>query len=153
MTDAAAPRIEVRLTSDERGAVAYLTVDNRRKLNTLDRALMTDFVRLVEALAGRDDLRALVLTGAGGKAFIGAARGAGRAGCGARGARRRERQGLGCAARGRAAGGAAPEAAHARVGEASDRSRDWRGHRCLRARLRQRRAQAPHVRVHAAQAL
>src|SRR5260370_37320840 len=73
MTDAAAPRIEVRLTSDERGAVAYLTVDNRRKLNTLDRALMTDFVRQVEALAGRDDLRALVLTGAGDKAFIGGA--------------------------------------------------------------------------------
>ncbi len=73
MTDAASPRIEVRLTSDERGAVAYLTVDNRRKLNTLDRALMTDFVRQVEALAGRDDLRALVLTGAGDKAFIGGA--------------------------------------------------------------------------------
>jgi enoyl-CoA hydratase/carnithine racemase len=73
MTDASASRIEVRLTSDERGAIAYLIVDNRRKLNTLDRALMIDFVRQVEALASRDNLRALVVTGAGDKAFIGGA--------------------------------------------------------------------------------
>jgi enoyl-CoA hydratase/carnithine racemase len=73
MTAAAAPRVELRLDSRERGAIAYLTIDNRAKLNTLDRALMTEFIAKVEALAARDDLRALVLAGAGDKAFIGGA--------------------------------------------------------------------------------
>jgi enoyl-CoA hydratase len=73
MPDTPAPRIEVRLVSDQRGAVAHLTVHNETKLNTLDRALMNEFVAAVDALAGRDDLRAVVLSGAGGKAFIGGA--------------------------------------------------------------------------------
>jgi enoyl-CoA hydratase len=73
MADAAAPRIDVRLASEARGTVAYVTVDNRAKLNTLDSPLMTAFVAEVEAHAGREDLRALVLTGAGEKAFIGGA--------------------------------------------------------------------------------
>ena len=73
MADAAAPRIEVKLGSHGRGTVATVTVDNRRKLNTLNSALMRDFIAQVEALAGRDDLRALVLTGAGETAFIGGA--------------------------------------------------------------------------------
>ena len=73
MAVASEPRIEVRLASGERGTIAYVTVDNRKKLNTLDRALMGEFVAQVEALAGRDDLRALVLSGAGDKAFIGGA--------------------------------------------------------------------------------
>jgi enoyl-CoA hydratase/carnithine racemase len=69
MTDGA-PRIDLRL--DRRG-VATLTLDNRAKLNTLDRTLMIGFIEQVEALAARDDLRALVITGAGDKAFIGGA--------------------------------------------------------------------------------
>lgn len=73
MADGAAPRIDVRLASGERGVVATVTVDNQRKLNTLDSALMRAFVAEVEALGRRDDLRALVLTGAGEKAFIGGA--------------------------------------------------------------------------------
>jgi enoyl-CoA hydratase/carnithine racemase len=73
MTEPSASRIELRWQTDARGAVAHLTVDNRKKLNTLDRALMTDFVGAVEAMVGRDDLRALVLTGAGERAFIGGA--------------------------------------------------------------------------------
>jgi enoyl-CoA hydratase/carnithine racemase len=64
------PRIDLRL--DGRG-VAYLTLDHRAKLNTLTGALMVDFIEQVEALAGRDDLRAVVLTGAGERAFIGGA--------------------------------------------------------------------------------
>ena len=66
-------RIDLRLDTRERGIVAYLTVDNRAKLNTLDSALMTQFIGKVEALATRDDLRALVLAGAGDRAFIGGA--------------------------------------------------------------------------------
>jgi enoyl-CoA hydratase/carnithine racemase len=71
--EAPAPSIDVQLVSHERGVVATMTVDNRRKLNTLNSKLMSMFVRQVEALAGREDLRALVLTGAGDRAFIGGA--------------------------------------------------------------------------------
>jgi enoyl-CoA hydratase/carnithine racemase len=73
MANASAPRIDVRLASDAHGAVATVTVDNRGKLNTLDSALMRELVSQIEALSGRDDLRALVLSGAGDKAFVGGA--------------------------------------------------------------------------------
>lgn len=73
MADASAPRIDVRLATDGRGTVATVTVDNRAKLNTLDSVLMRDLIAQVETLSKRDDLRALVLTGAGNKAFIGGA--------------------------------------------------------------------------------
>jgi enoyl-CoA hydratase/carnithine racemase len=73
MADAPAPGIEVRLASEPRGTVASLTVDNRRKLNTLNSALMRDFIAQVDALGEREDLRALILTGAGEAAFIGGA--------------------------------------------------------------------------------
>jgi enoyl-CoA hydratase/carnithine racemase len=69
----AAPRIEVSLKTDARGTVATMTVDNQKKLNTLGSALMRDFITQVDALAARDDLRALILTGAGERAFIGGA--------------------------------------------------------------------------------
>jgi enoyl-CoA hydratase len=73
MADAAAPRIDIQIESDSHGAIATLTVHNERKLNTLTRGLMEKFVAEVEALVGRDDLRALVLRGAGERAFIGGA--------------------------------------------------------------------------------
>ncbi|MGI8527144.1 MAG: enoyl-CoA hydratase [Pseudolabrys sp.] len=68
-----AARIDLRLDERTAGSVAYLTLDNQAKLNTLDRALMVAFIETVERLAAREDLRALVLTGAGEKAFIGGA--------------------------------------------------------------------------------
>jgi enoyl-CoA hydratase/carnithine racemase len=67
------PRVDVQLTSGAGGTVARLTVDNRKKLNTLDSALMRDIIAAVDALHARDDLRALIVTGAGDKAFIGGA--------------------------------------------------------------------------------
>lgn len=73
MAENVAPRIGLRIEPREGGSVAYLTLDNRQKLNTLDAALMIDFIEKVEALADRDDLRALVLSGAGDRAFIGGA--------------------------------------------------------------------------------
>ncbi len=73
MADTSAPRIDVRLATEARGTVAHVTVDNRAKLNTLDSALMRAFVSEIEALAAREDLRALVLSGAGERAFIGGA--------------------------------------------------------------------------------
>lgn len=69
----AASRVEVRLDARAGGTVAYLTIDNRAKLNTLDSALMNEFIGKVDALASRKDLRALVVGGAGDKAFIGGA--------------------------------------------------------------------------------
>jgi enoyl-CoA hydratase/carnithine racemase len=66
-------RVDVRLDQRAGGTIAYLTIDNGAKLNTLDRALMSDFIGEVGALGARADLRALVLSGAGNKAFIGGA--------------------------------------------------------------------------------
>src|SRR5215469_16771728 len=75
MSDAAgAPRID--LTVEERGAsgrIARLTVDRQAKLNVVNRALIAELADKVEALAGDDGLRAVVLTGAGARAFIGGA--------------------------------------------------------------------------------
>ena len=65
--------LHLRLDARASGAVAYLTVDNRTKLNSLNSALMGEFVALIGSLAARSDLRALVLTGAGERAFIGGA--------------------------------------------------------------------------------
>jgi enoyl-CoA hydratase/carnithine racemase len=66
-------RVDVRLEQRADGTIAFLTVDNRAKLNALDRALMTELIAAVKALGARADLRALVLSGAGDKAFIGGA--------------------------------------------------------------------------------
>ncbi len=66
----------VSLAIDERGAagrVARLTVDHPGKLNILNRALMAELGDRLEALAGDERLRAVVLTGAGERAFIGGA--------------------------------------------------------------------------------
>jgi enoyl-CoA hydratase/carnithine racemase len=67
------PHIGVRLDSRERGTVAFVTVDNRHKLNILGRALMRDFIAAIEEAGARDDLRAIVITGAGERAWIGGA--------------------------------------------------------------------------------
>ena len=69
----AAPRIDVRLETRGDDVVAFVTLDHRAKLNILNRALMAELIAQVNALSARQDLRALVLTGAGGKAFIGGA--------------------------------------------------------------------------------
>ena len=68
-----AATVSVRLDQRPQGAVAHVTIENAAKLNTLGHALMIEFVSQVEALAAREDLRAVVLTGAGPKAFIGGA--------------------------------------------------------------------------------
>lgn len=69
MTDLVTVRYETR----PRGRVAYVAVDNIRKLNSLSSEVMGQFAALFEALAGEADLRAAVLTGAGPSAFIGGA--------------------------------------------------------------------------------
>lgn len=68
------PRLELRL--EEHGAagrVARLAIDYPGKLNILTRGLIEELAQTVEGLAGDAQLRALVLTGAGERAFIGGA--------------------------------------------------------------------------------
>ncbi|MFI4994797.1 MAG: enoyl-CoA hydratase [Hyphomicrobiales bacterium] len=70
-----APTGNIKVEFDERarGTIARVTIDNERKLNTLDSSLMTRFVEEIEALGRLEPLRAIVLSGAGARAFIGGA--------------------------------------------------------------------------------
>jgi enoyl-CoA hydratase/carnithine racemase len=74
MTEISQPNVLVRLDKrDDESRVAYITINNPRKLNTLHRALMKDFVAACEDLTHMQDLRAVVVTGAADKAFVGGA--------------------------------------------------------------------------------
>jgi enoyl-CoA hydratase/carnithine racemase len=66
---------EVRTTfqSHEAGRVATVTVDHQQRINILNRALTEALRDRFRELAAIDDLRAVVLTGAGDRAFIGGA--------------------------------------------------------------------------------
>ena len=68
------PAVNLRIESrGDSGCVAFVTIDNARRLNSLNRQLMERFADAIADLSGRADLRAVVLTGAGGKAFVGGA--------------------------------------------------------------------------------
>jgi enoyl-CoA hydratase len=68
-----AGRIETSLDQRSEGLVAFVTVDNASRLNSMSSALMDEFTERLSELAANADLRALILTGAGDKAFIGGA--------------------------------------------------------------------------------
>ena len=55
------------------GHLARLTIDNAAKLNSLNRALMAEIIEAAGGLAADPQLRLVVLTGAGERAFIGGA--------------------------------------------------------------------------------
>ena len=55
------------------GTVANVVFDNSRKLNSLSPPALLDLTEAFLGLAREDDLRVVVLSGAGGKAFIGGA--------------------------------------------------------------------------------
>ncbi|HEV2187606.1 MAG TPA: enoyl-CoA hydratase [Stellaceae bacterium] len=57
----------------EGGFVARVTIDRAAKLNALDRALIAEIIEAMTALAAEPELRLAVVTGAGGRAFIGGA--------------------------------------------------------------------------------
>src|SRR5207302_1400217 len=57
----------------EGGHLARLTIDNAAKLNSLNRALMLEIVDAVKALEAEPDLRLVIVTGAGERAFVGGA--------------------------------------------------------------------------------
>jgi len=62
----------INVSHDARG-VACVTIVNATKLNTLNRALMEALITAIEALMDVPNLRAVVLRGAGTRAFIGGA--------------------------------------------------------------------------------
>ena len=55
------------------GTVAFVTFDNARRLNVVGPPALLDLKEAFLGLAQEDDLRAVVLAGAGGRAFIGGA--------------------------------------------------------------------------------
>jgi enoyl-CoA hydratase len=65
-------RTWVDVRQDARG-VAVVTIDNAAKLNTLNTRVMTELVAALERLGSDASLRAVVLRGAGERAFIGGA--------------------------------------------------------------------------------
>lgn len=69
-------RGEIRVRSDAAtagGTVAYVTIDNAARLNSLNRGLMDEFAQTMARLSTDTGLRAVVLSGAGEKAFVGGA--------------------------------------------------------------------------------
>jgi enoyl-CoA hydratase len=68
MADAA---VDVKMA--ERGELAFVTVDNERRLNCLSTPLILELRAAFDKLARDERLRAIVLTGAGERAFIGGA--------------------------------------------------------------------------------
>ena len=66
-------QIDLALEPRGGGVIARLTIANEARLNSMNSALMAQFVEAVASLAAITDLRALVVTGAGDKAFIGGA--------------------------------------------------------------------------------
>src|SRR5260221_6788360 len=71
MSDDATVLVETRQT--ETGHVVTLTINNPAKANCLGRATMRTFIERVGALRDDFDLRAVVVTGSGERAFIGGA--------------------------------------------------------------------------------
>jgi enoyl-CoA hydratase/carnithine racemase len=65
--------VRVRYEDRARGRIAFVTVDRPEKLNSLSSEVMGAFTDLFHGLAADLHLRAVVLTGAGDRAFIGGA--------------------------------------------------------------------------------
>jgi len=65
--------VTCRYEDRPQGPVAFVSIDNQQKLNSLSHVVMAQFAGLFEDLARDPALRAVVLTGAGDKAFIGGA--------------------------------------------------------------------------------
>jgi enoyl-CoA hydratase/carnithine racemase len=68
-----AHKIEVRREKRDAGVVAHLVFDNARRLNVLNPPALHDLTATFHALSAEEDLRVVVFSGAGGRAFIGGA--------------------------------------------------------------------------------
>lgn len=73
-TDSSPSQVNVRIDQRSHSArVAYVSLNNARKINTLNSPLMRELVEKLKALGSDPELRAIVLTGEGSSAFIGGA--------------------------------------------------------------------------------
>ncbi len=70
MSESNQPQVVVGLNQRPQGVVATVTIDNARALNAMSGALMDQLVAAMAQLAADEDLRAVVLAGAGPKSFI-----------------------------------------------------------------------------------
>ncbi len=68
-----AHKIEIRREKRDGGVVAHLVFDNARRLNVLNPPALHDLTATFHALSAEEDLRVVVFSGAGGRAFIGGA--------------------------------------------------------------------------------
>lgn len=66
-------KVDVTLETRGGGKVARIAIDNEGKLNALSSPLMEAFVAAVEKCGAETDMRAIVVTGAGARAFVGGA--------------------------------------------------------------------------------
>ena len=69
MTDAG--HIDIRLDARDGGRIATLTLANPSRLNAIGAGMMDELIRQAESLAQDQALRAVILTGAGERAFAG----------------------------------------------------------------------------------
>lgn len=70
MTDAANSTGDEIVLLDYDGAVATVTINRPRKLNALNQAVMVRLDQVVAELEGRADVRVVLITGAGDRAFV-----------------------------------------------------------------------------------
>lgn len=73
MTQPTGSQVDVSLEDRPGGLIAVVSINNPSRLNAMNAALMDQFVQTVNGLAGNEHLRALVVRGAGDKAFVGGA--------------------------------------------------------------------------------
>ena len=69
----AAHKVDISWDRRPAGVVAHVVFDNARRLNVLNPPALLDLTEAFQSLAREDDLRVVVFSGAGGKAFIGGA--------------------------------------------------------------------------------
>jgi enoyl-CoA hydratase len=65
--------VALRVEETPRGRIAFVAVDNQKKLNSLSSEVMSQLIDVFHNLSADPALRAVVLRGAGDKAFIGGA--------------------------------------------------------------------------------
>src|SRR5262249_45571579 len=73
VSDNARSQVATRLDRRSGALIACVTVDNPSRLNAMNSALMEELIEKLSELGRNADLRVLVLTGTGDKAFIGGA--------------------------------------------------------------------------------
>jgi enoyl-CoA hydratase/carnithine racemase len=71
MNAANSPRVEIRIEERRGARIAVATFDNLAKLNALSSQMMAEFARGMADIANDDAVRAIVVTGAGTRAFSG----------------------------------------------------------------------------------